>query len=68
MVFERNPNYWRKDADGNEVSPAELYDAYMKSNITNPPAEVWRTGINIKDVGDVLPEYDNLWTEVKSGH
>jgi hypothetical protein len=40
----------------------------MQSNITNPPPEVWQNGINIKDVGDALPLYDNLWTEVKSGH
>ena len=26
-----------------------------------------RHGINIEDVGDALPLYDDLWTEVKSG-
>jgi spermidine/putrescine-binding protein len=68
LEYAKNATFKVKDADGNEVSPAELYEAYMKSNITNPPAEVWQNGINIKDVGDVLPEYDDLWTEVKSGH
>ncbi|HTP07104.1 MAG TPA: extracellular solute-binding protein [Anaerolineae bacterium] len=68
LEYARNATFKVKDADGNEVSPAELYDAYMKSNITNPPAEVWQNGINIKDVGNVLPQYDKLWTEVKSGH
>ena len=68
LEYARQATFKVKDADGNEVSPAELYEAYMQSNITNPPAEVWKNGINIKDVGDVLPEYDNLWTEVKSGH
>jgi hypothetical protein len=29
---------------------------------------VRENGINIKDVGDILPEYDNLWMEVKSRH
>jgi spermidine/putrescine-binding protein len=68
LDYAKTATFKVKDADGNEVSPAELYDDYMKSNITNPPAEVWQTGINIRDVGDVLPAYDNLWTEVKSGH
>jgi spermidine/putrescine-binding protein len=68
LEFARNATFTVKDADGNDVTPAELYEAYMNSNITNPPAEVWQNGINIEDVGDVLPEYDNLWTEVKSGH
>ena len=68
LEYAKNATFKVKDADGNEVSPAELYEAYMKSNITNPPAEVWKNGINIKDVGDALPLYDNLWTEVKSGH
>jgi spermidine/putrescine-binding protein len=67
LEYARNATFKVKDADGNEVSPAELYEAYMKSNITNPPAEIWQNGINIKDVGDALPLYDNLWTEVKSG-
>jgi len=68
LDYAKNATFKVKDADGNDVSPAELYEAYMQSNITNPPADVWKNGINIKDVGDVLPEYDNLWTEVKSGH
>jgi spermidine/putrescine-binding protein len=68
LEFARNATFTVKDADGNDVTPAELYEAYMNSNITNPPPEVWQNGINIKDVGDALPEYDNLWTEVKSGH
>jgi spermidine/putrescine-binding protein len=68
LEYAKNATFKVKDADGNEVSPAELYEAYMNSNITNPPAEVWQNGISIKDVGDALPLYDNLWTEVKSGH
>ena len=68
LEYAKSATFKVKDADGNEVSPAELYDAYMKSNITNPPPEVWQNGINIKDVGDALPLYDKLWTQVKSGH
>jgi spermidine/putrescine-binding protein len=68
LDYAKTATFKVKNADGQEVTPAKLYEAYMNSNITNPPAEVWQNGINIKDVGDVLPEYDNLWTEVKSGH
>ena len=68
LEYAKNATFTVKDADGNDVTPAELYEAYMNSNITNPPAEVWQNGINIEDVGDALPLYDSLWTEVKSGH
>jgi spermidine/putrescine-binding protein len=68
LEYARNAAFSVKDADGNDVTPAELYEAYMMSNITNPPAEVWQNGINIRDVGEALPLYDDLWTEVKSGH
>jgi spermidine/putrescine-binding protein len=68
LEYAKNATFTVKDADGNDVTPAKLYEAYMNSNITNPPAEVWQNGINIKDVGDALPLYDDLWTEVKSGH
>ncbi len=43
----------------------ELYNAYMGSNITNPPAEVFTQGHHVQDVGDALPLYDQIWTEVK---
>lgn len=43
----------------------DLYDAYMASNITNPPAEVWETGHWMEDVGEATPLYDRIWTEAK---
>lgn len=43
----------------------DLYDAYMASNITNPPAEVLAAGHNIEDVGEATPLYDRIWTEAK---
>ncbi|MGL4650298.1 MAG: ABC transporter substrate-binding protein [Caldilineaceae bacterium] len=43
----------------------ELYEAYMASNITNTPAEAIEAGHRIEDVGDSLPLYDAIWTEVK---
>jgi spermidine/putrescine-binding protein len=49
-----------------ENHPA-LYQAYMDSNITNTPAEVLAAGHRIEDVGDALPLYDQVWTEVKGG-
>jgi len=45
----------------------ELYDAYMGSNITNTPSDVIASGKVIEDVGDALPLYDAIWTEVKAG-
>jgi len=54
-----------KNADGAEVTPAELYATYIGSNITNTPADVLAKGHRIEDVGDATPLYDRIWTEVK---
>lgn len=43
----------------------DLYNAYMASNITNPPAEVLEAGHYMEDVGDATPLYDRIWTEAK---
>lgn len=45
----------------------ELYNAYMDSNITNTPAEAIKAGHRIQDVGEALPLYDQVWTEIKGG-
>lgn len=45
----------------------DIYEPYIQSNITNPPPEVYQKGHRIQDVGDALPLYDEIWTEVKSG-
>lgn len=68
LEYAKTATFKVKDADGNEVTPAELYAAYIASPITNPPAEVIQNGYAMRDVGDALPLYDQLWTEVKTGH
>jgi len=58
-----NPNKAALDyAKDNEK---EIYDAYINSPITNTPAEAIQNGHRIDDVGDALPLYDQIWTEVK---
>lgn len=47
-----------------ENQPA-LYEEYINSSITNTPPEIWAQGHWIEDVGDAMPAYDELWTEVK---
>ncbi len=54
-----------KDADGNDTTLSAIYDAYINSPITNTPAEAIQNGHRIDDVGEALPLYDQLWTEVK---
>lgn len=44
----------------------EIYNAYINSPITNTPPEAIANGHRIDDVGEALPLYDQLWTEVKS--
>jgi spermidine/putrescine-binding protein len=43
----------------------DVYDAYIASPITNTPAEYFAQGHNVEDVGEALPTYDEIWTEVK---
>lgn len=54
-----------EDANGDMTTVNTLYEAYMNSNITNTPAEALAKGHRITDVGDALPLYDQIWTEVK---
>jgi spermidine/putrescine-binding protein len=58
-----NPNKAALDyAKDNEKA---IYDAYIASPITNTPVEDIKNGHRIDDVGDALPLYDQIWTEVK---
>jgi spermidine/putrescine-binding protein len=54
-----------KDVNGNETTPAALYQKYIDSPITNTPPEALKAGHRIEDVGDALPKYDQIWTEIK---
>jgi len=45
----------------------ELYDPFMASNVTNPPAEAIQKAHRVDDVGDATPLYDQIWTEIKGG-
>jgi spermidine/putrescine-binding protein len=56
-----------EDANGNDTTPAKLYEAYFNSPITNTPPEAIQNGHRVDDVGDALPLYDKIWTEVKGG-
>jgi len=58
-----NPNQAALDY-AKEHQP-ELYKEYIASPITNIPADVVTSGFHINDVGDALPLYDRLWTEVQ---
>ncbi|HEY2980981.1 MAG TPA: spermidine/putrescine ABC transporter substrate-binding protein [Anaerolineales bacterium] len=44
---------------------ADIYAAYINSPITNTPPEAIANGHRIDDVGEALPLYDQIWTEVK---
>lgn len=54
-----------EDINGESTTVGALYETYMNSNITNIPADVLAAGHRIQDVGEALPIYDQLWTEVK---
>jgi spermidine/putrescine-binding protein len=58
-----NPN--QAALDYAKEKQADIYNAYINSPITNTPADAIANGHRIDDVGDALPLYDQLWTEVK---
>lgn len=43
----------------------EAYDAYMASNITNTPADIFARSHEVEDLGEALLLYDQIWTEIK---
>lgn len=58
-----NPN--KAALDYAKDNQADIYNAYIDSPITNTPAEAIQNGHRIDDVGEALPLYDQIWTEVK---
>ncbi len=58
-----NPN--KAALDYAKTAQPNLYKQYMDSPITNTPTEALKNGHRIDDVGDALPLYDKIWTEVK---
>jgi spermidine/putrescine-binding protein len=56
-----------KDSNGDDTTLGAIYSAYMASPITNTPVDALKNGHRVQDVGDALPLYDKIWTEVKGG-
>ena len=48
-----------------KANQIEVYDAYMASTVTNTPAEEFKKGHEVKDLGAALSLYDEIWTEIK---
>ena len=65
LTYAKDNTMVTENADGDAITLGDLYSAYMNSNITNTPPEVLKAGNRIADVGDALPLYDQIWTEVK---
>ena len=60
-----NPN--QAALDYAKVNQVDIYNAYINSPITNTPPEEIAKAHRIDDVGEALPLYDQIWTEVKGG-
>ena len=48
-----------------KANHADVYKAYMASPITNTPPDIFAKGHEVKDLGNALLIYDNIWTEIK---
>ncbi len=60
-----NPN--RAALEFAKENHADVYNAYMASEVTNTPPIVFQASHTIEDVGDALTLYDEIWLEVKAG-
>ncbi len=58
-----NPN--KAALDYARENAPEVYEAYVSSPITNTPASEFARGHEVKDLGEALLLYDELWTEIK---
>ena len=58
-----NPN--RAALEFAKANHADVYKAYMASPITNTPADIFAKGHDIKDLGNALVLYDDIWTKIK---
>jgi spermidine/putrescine-binding protein len=67
LDFAKGNSMKVKDANGGETTLGALYDTYINSPITNPPAEAVKKGHRAVDVGDATAMFDQVWTEVKGG-
>jgi spermidine/putrescine-binding protein len=50
-----------------KANQPDVYSAFMDSPITNPDPSVVANAVVVEDVGEALPLYDQIWTEVKGG-
>lgn len=48
-----------------KANEPDIYKPYIESPVTNPPQEAIKAGHRVEDVGDALPLYDQIWTEIK---
>ena len=48
-----------------KANQPDIYNAYFNSPITNTPPDAIAAGHRIDDVGEALPLYDQIWTEIK---
>jgi spermidine/putrescine transport system substrate-binding protein len=53
------------DVSGKSTTLAKVYETFVNSPITNPPAAVIQAGHRIADVGDSTALYDAIWKEVR---
>ena len=67
LNFAKGNSMATVDVNGADTTLGALYDNYINSPITNPPADVVKNGHRAIDVGDATALFDQVWTEVKGG-
>jgi spermidine/putrescine-binding protein len=67
LEYAKGNDMKANDVNGNPTTLGAIYDAYFNSPVTNTPADAIAKGFRIEDVGDALPLYDQIWTELKGG-
>jgi spermidine/putrescine-binding protein len=70
MLISRDYPYSNPNQAALELMATEdpaAYETYMGFAATNPPADAIAKCQPIRDVGDALPLWDRVWTEIKGG-
>jgi spermidine/putrescine-binding protein len=65
LAYARGNPMQVTDVSGENTTLGAVYDTYLNSTITNPPAEVIRSGHRIADVGNAVTLYDQIWAELR---
>ena len=65
LAYAKDNRMQVSDVNGNLTTLGKVYNNYINSSITNPPSEAIKAGHRIRDVGEAVSMYDEIWAAVR---